>query len=186
MREALYATQADFYFPLTVDRDTDRATSAVLAAGDVKISKDGGTFANVTNLPTQIGSTGWWKITLTATELTCKKAIIEIVDQTSTKIWNDTGFVVDTYGHASAMHEFSRSQNVNDIADVILQRDVDNVEDSAPDHSLAGVILKQMSRVRISGSTMTIYKTDGTTTFAQQTVTLDANASPVTEQTVSS
>src|SRR5712664_4154497 len=39
------------------------------AAGDVKISKDGGAEANIVTLPTEIGTTGIYKVTLTATEM---------------------------------------------------------------------------------------------------------------------
>lgn len=39
--------------------------------GDVQISKDAGAFANVTNLPVEIGSSGVYALTLTAAETNC-------------------------------------------------------------------------------------------------------------------
>lgn len=39
------------------------------SAGDVKISKDGGSFNNTTNLPSEIGSTGRYSLTLTFSEM---------------------------------------------------------------------------------------------------------------------
>lgn len=46
-----------------------RKTGVTFAAGDSKISKDGGAFANTTNSPAEIGSSGRYKLDLTATEM---------------------------------------------------------------------------------------------------------------------
>lgn len=46
-----------------------RLSGATFATGDCKISQDGGTFANTTNAPTEIGTTGRYTITLTALEM---------------------------------------------------------------------------------------------------------------------
>lgn len=75
------------------------------AAGDVKINIDGAGPANVTNLPTAVasGNTAYWEFILTAAELTCKQAIITIADA-STKVIEDQCFLVETFGHASAMY----------------------------------------------------------------------------------
>jgi len=75
------------------------------ASGDVKISIDGAAPANVTNLPvaTASGNSALWEFILTAAELTCKQAIVTISDS-ATKAIEDDGFVVETFGHASAMY----------------------------------------------------------------------------------
>lgn len=65
------------------------------------------------------------------------------------------------------------------IADAVLKRGVDNVEDAADADSLAAVILKEM-HAAISGTTLTIYKVDDTTPFDTKTITKDASADPVT------
>lgn len=77
------------------------------AAGDVKISKDGGAAANVTNLPTAIamGNSALWDFSLTATELQAAQVVITVAD-TATKAVDDTGFSIETYGNASGQHEF--------------------------------------------------------------------------------
>jgi len=77
------------------------------AAGDVKISKDGGTAANVTNLPTAIamGNSALWDFSLTATEMEAAQVNVTVADS-ATKAVDDTGFVIETYGHASAQHAF--------------------------------------------------------------------------------
>lgn len=75
------------------------------ASGDVKISIDGAAPANVTNLPvaTASGNSAVWEFVLTAAELTCKQAIVTISDS-ATKAIEDDGFIVETFGHASAMY----------------------------------------------------------------------------------
>ena len=77
------------------------------AAGDVKISKDGGAAANVTNLPTAIamGNSAIWDFSITATEMQAAQVNITVSDS-ATKAVDDTGFVIETYGNASAQHEF--------------------------------------------------------------------------------
>lgn len=57
------------YVPLITNAAQTFKTGAGLAAGDVKISKDGGAEANVTTLPTEIGTTGIYGQTLTAAEM---------------------------------------------------------------------------------------------------------------------
>lgn len=80
------------------------------ANGDVKISKDGGAAANVTNLPTAVtmGNTAYWEFILTATELTCKCAVITVADA-ATKAVEDTQFNVETFGNSSAMYQWDMS-----------------------------------------------------------------------------
>lgn len=76
------------------------------AAGDVKIAVDGTAPANVTNLPTAVasGNGAYWEFILTAAELTCKQAIVTVVDA-ATKAVEDTAFLIETFGHASAMYQ---------------------------------------------------------------------------------
>ncbi len=83
------------------------------AAGDVKISKDGGAAANVTNLPTAItmGNTAMWDFSLTATEMQAAKIRITVADS-ATKAVEDTLFEIDTYGNASAQHAIDLSDAV--------------------------------------------------------------------------
>ena len=77
------------------------------AAGDVKISKDGGAAANVTNLPTSItmGNSTLWDFSLTAAEMQAAQIVVTVSDS-ATKAVDDTGFSIETYGHASAQHAF--------------------------------------------------------------------------------
>jgi hypothetical protein len=72
------------------------------AAGDVKILVDGAAAANVTNLPTAVasGNTAIWEFILTAAELTGKQ--IEVMISDNGVAVEDDGFIVQTYGNASA------------------------------------------------------------------------------------
>ncbi len=61
-----------------------------IAAGDFQVSKDGGTFANLTTLPTVTPASGRTvKISLSATEMNADNVVIQCVDQTSPKEWAD-------------------------------------------------------------------------------------------------
>lgn len=73
-------------------------------AGDVKVWLDG-TAANITNLPTAInsGNSTHWEFILTAAELSGKQVKVEIVDS-ATKAVEDDMFIIETFGHASAMY----------------------------------------------------------------------------------
>ncbi len=76
------------------------------AAGDVKIAVDGAAAANVTNLPTAVamGNTAYWEFILTAAELSCKSCVVTVADS-ATKAVEDTAFIVETFGNASAMYQ---------------------------------------------------------------------------------
>lgn len=67
----------------------------------------------------------------------------------------------------------------NAIADAVFTRDMDQVENSAPEHSLCTVVLGSLES-SVSGSTWTIKKTDGISTHVTKTVTSDGSAEPIT------
>jgi len=83
-----------FYLPFVTYGATDFKTGVTLAAGDVKISKDGGAFTNIATLPTIVGK--WMYITLSAIEMQARNIAVEIVDQTATKVFEDTAATLST------------------------------------------------------------------------------------------
>lgn len=99
---AKYNTQTDIRFPMIKAGVRDFAVTGdwTPATGDTKVSKDGGSDANTTNNPAIVAGTKW-KLTLTATELSCAEANIAIVDS-ATKAVEDQFLTVYTYGNASA------------------------------------------------------------------------------------
>lgn len=106
---AKYNTQTTFEFPLIKRGVVDFAQTAdyTPAATDSAISKDAGNFADTTNTIAIVGGAptrgvSMWKIVLSATELQCAVAAVQIVDA-ATKAIEDQAFEVYTYGNASAM-----------------------------------------------------------------------------------
>jgi hypothetical protein len=95
-----YGSSKELQFKL-VD-DAGDAVSVTLVAGDVKISKDHGSFTNVTNLPVEIGTTGIYWFVLTGTETTCKNIAINIKDQTVPAVFVESSMIMVTGGNANA------------------------------------------------------------------------------------
>lgn len=84
------ALPQDFYLALEDYPTSDALGSATLASGDWTISKDGGTFANLTTLPAVTpAATKQVKLALSEAELDCGWITILGVDQTTEKEWED-------------------------------------------------------------------------------------------------
>lgn len=86
--EERYGVQNTFFFTLqspsatSSDRLVTTAPGSLFAAGDIKISKDGGAFANVTNSVVQVAASNpLYSLTLTAAEMQATQIVIQIVDQ---------------------------------------------------------------------------------------------------------
>lgn len=82
-----------------------------------------------------------------------------------------------TYGVKADIHGW-KAGNPSGLADAVLMRNVSGIESIIPEHSLGTVILSMLEN-SISGTTLTIKKTDGSTLFTK-TLTLNVNASPIT------
>lgn len=97
-------TGSDVTVPVVKAGSSDFATSSdwTPAAGDVKVSKDGGAAANIATLPTYIANVGW-KFVFSDAELQCARLNVNVVDS-ATKAIEDQHLVVETYGNASAQH----------------------------------------------------------------------------------
>jgi hypothetical protein len=82
--------------PLVTRGSVDLKANPTLATGDVKISKDGGAFANLTTLPTVTPASGTAvRVTLSATEAEFTRAVIAFID-TATKEWEDQLIMLHT------------------------------------------------------------------------------------------
>jgi hypothetical protein len=110
-----YNTASHVYVPIIKRGAVDFAVSAdwTPAAGDVKVSKNGGAAANIGTLPSAIamGNGAYWDFTLTATELSAAKIVVTISDS-ATKAVEDQCFVIETYGNASAEYKVDLSDSV--------------------------------------------------------------------------
>ena len=70
-------------------------SSATLAAGDVKVIKDGGAPANITALPTEIGTTGVYRFSLTDSEMNATTIAVVCVDAAGSE-WDPLTIVLQT------------------------------------------------------------------------------------------
>lgn len=156
------------------------------AAGDVKIIKDGGAAANVTNLPTAIasGNGAVWSFSLTATEMQAARLIV-VVSDASTKAVEDEAFVIETYGNSSGQHEFdldTSNPTAVQIADAYLDRDMSLGSDSGtstvrtPRQALRAL----RNKWSLSGTTLTHYKEDDSTSSHTSEVTTTPGVDPIT------
>lgn len=110
-----YGVARHIYIPIIKRAVVDFAVGADWspAAGDVKISKDGGAAANVTNLPSAItmGNTAMWDFSLTATEIQAAQVVVTVADS-ATKAVEDTMFIIETHGNASAQFQVDLADGV--------------------------------------------------------------------------
>ncbi len=136
-----YGAQAVLDFPLFEPDGVDFTTNATFASGDLKVMKDEGAEVNATNLPVDEGM--GYSLTVTATEMQAARIVLYVVDQTNPKAWLDRALVIETYGHASAMHAFDlsaatpsvdlSSQAQQDVADAVL-------DEATSAHQTAGTV----------------------------------------------
>jgi hypothetical protein len=110
-----YGVARKIRIPMVKRAVVDHAVGAdwTPAAGDVKISKDGGAAANVTNLPTAIamGNSAIWEFSLTAAEMSAAQINVTVADS-ATKAVEDTGFDIETYGNAAGQHQVDLADSV--------------------------------------------------------------------------
>ena len=91
----------------------DFSTGAVSATGDINLNRDEAA-AEELDADAFVDEGTGYSLVLSAAEMTAKRIHVHVVDQ-GTKVWLDAGFVVETYGHASAMHIFNLDVAVQDV-----------------------------------------------------------------------
>jgi hypothetical protein len=84
------------YVSLVSQADTKLfKTSATLATGDCKVSKDGGSFNNIGTLPVEISTTGVLSLALTGTEMTADTVVVLFRDASGAE-WCDLMLTLHT------------------------------------------------------------------------------------------
>ena len=171
-----YGVARHIYVPMVKRAVVDYAVGAdwTPAAGDVKISKDGGAAANVTNLPVAIamGNTAIWDFSLTATEMQAAQVAVTIADS-ATKAVEDDAFVIETFGEGQGQMDLRK------IADALLKRDMAGVAGEAARSPLNALrFLRNMWSV--SGATLSVKKEDDTTEAWNGVITATPGANPIT------
>lgn len=103
------------------DRPSRKSGLTSWASSEVQLSKDGGSFANSTNSPTELGSTGRYALTLTAAEMDASSVHLKIeksgmdpYDHTIGTTGHKTGAVVSDAGNTSSTFKTNLSESSND------------------------------------------------------------------------
>jgi len=117
-----YATATHIYVPMVKRGVVDYAVGAdwTPAAGDVKVSIDGGAAANIATLPVAVamGQTAYWDFAFSSGETTGKKIVCTVGDS-ATKAVEDQMITILTYGNASA--EFASDFSASALAANVTQ-----------------------------------------------------------------
>jgi hypothetical protein len=139
---------------------------AVHAAGDSVIMKNEGAEASTDNGFADEGK--GYSLVLSETEMEAKRIVVYLVDLTATKVWLDKSIVIETYGHADAMHPFDLG---TDIFTKVLTEGyaADGAEATLP--QLMYMMWSLMSSLMFTTVTGTARQLDGTT--PSMTFTLD-------------
>jgi hypothetical protein len=123
------------------------------------------------------------RFVLSSTELECKQLLCAVGDA-ATKAIEDTYFIVETFGHASAMYPKdiatdNTTSELNAIADAVLKRDWTAITGEPPRRSLWMALRKVMNKWTVSANVLTVYREDDTTS-AYTEATTSAAGNPVT------
>lgn len=157
-------TAYTFYASLVSQADTDVfKTSITMTSGDVKVSKDGGSFANIASLPTGL-STGVLHVALSQTEMNADNVTVLFHDAAGAE-WQDLLVSIDT--------------DTVQLNDVVISTITDSVpaDGSLPTINQALYMIWQfLSEKSVSGTTVTVKKADGSTSL--MTFTLDSGSAP--------
>lgn len=98
-------------------------------------------------------------------------------------VWNAVAAAFNTPGTFGA--EVLTESDITKIADIILRRSTANVEGSSEGDALAlrslyGMIAQAVHNTQVSGTTLSVTKSDDSTVLGTRTVTLDPAAQPIT------
>lgn len=96
-----YGSTDKVYFYMWATDGSALQTGADLDAGDLKISKDGGAFANAAGTFAEEGN-GWYSYAPTTAETQCKCALFSFIDADVAVL--DKPFMIETTGHPSAQY----------------------------------------------------------------------------------
>lgn len=145
-----------------------------LAAGDVKVSIDGGAFANITTLPSAVPAGGAsLQLDLSATEMTGDNIVVKFSDAAGAE-WCDLFINIQT-----------TAQQIDDLATPAYQLP-DSVPADGTRPTIAQalyMIIQFLTERAVSGTTMTVKKPDGTTALMTFTLNDAANPTSLTRAT---
>lgn len=141
--------------------------------GQPQISVNGGAFVNTISTLVAVGN-GLYYVQLNVTELAT------------------FGFSVVRYKSAATAEaqvcfeivDFDPFNLVASLVQAMLNTDISTVEAATPPkHSLYTAVAKSVNHTHNSGTAVTVFRTDGVTTHATQTVTTDPTLQPISDLT---
>ena len=155
----------------------------------IYVTKDGGTQAAIAGSATHEGN-GQWSFNLTADEMNADVVGLLITETGSIAqnhtIKTDTSVISDVKTDTAAILLDTGTDGVvisaataNQIADALLNRDMSAVSDTTARSPLNALRFLR-NKYSVSGTTLTVTKEDDTTSAWTSTLTVDANADPVT------
>jgi len=162
------STVATIYVGPVLDSAGAAVTTAVL--GDFRLVKNG-TAATLTGATVTHDANGYYTIALTTGNTDTVGRLDVGVGNTALALANHRFTVLTTVNFDAMV--------TNNLPDAILSRNVSNVEATAGEHTLCTAVLAMLEH-SISGNTLTIKRTDGSTTHYTKTLTSDSGAAPIT------
>ena len=144
-----YGVLTTIDFTLFDSTGSNFVSGATHVIGDTKISIDGTAEGNTINGFTSVGS--GYRIALDASEVTGKSIRLPIIDQPA-KAWRDDALIIETYGHANAMHQFA------DLTTLIDGVTVEHIHEL-----LMAMVNGRFLKDTPTGDDITFYKRDNTT-----------------------
>jgi hypothetical protein len=172
-------------------RKNDGTLITTWAGQDSEVSLDGASFADCTNEATEIGTSGCGYLDLTSGEMNADAVTIKITVTNASAL----PLVLTVFPESAGDYRVADTQKVDTdtisnaaaakIADITLRRTQANVEASGNGDALSlgclyGLVQQaQESDGNTTPGTLTVYRTDGTTSLGTKTLNTNASAVPV-------
>jgi hypothetical protein len=189
--DAFYATASDYHVVLTAGT-VSGVSQADTVLAQFSIQNRPATTRVLTALPNAVAGAadGLWilgqnTITTCSMVTAADDAIFEFGDGSNNRYYKAIGSIFtggitsSSFAANSLTASALATDAVSEIADGVLSRNVSNVEATAGQHTLATIVLAMLEN-EVVGTTLTIRRTDGTTTHYTKTLTKDAAAEPIT------
>jgi hypothetical protein len=175
---ARQSTARTFMVGPILDADGVAVTGAAVSA--LKISKNGGAPAALNGSATLTHRhTGHYSLSLTTSDTDTVGSAEVVIDSTTNAMPIKVITVVEEAVYDTL---FAADANLlTAIADAVLTRDSSNWQATAPQKSLGTAVMKATHKIAPAGSTLQIFRSDGTTVHAEQALTTDASIEPIRE-----
>ena len=167
-------------FLMVDENDIKNALSALQPA--VQISRNGNAFQDVTNAVEEIGA-GWYSVLLTNEETNVSGPLIIRATAPAAHEWRDLHQV---YGTLNVTVTAMVGAIYSRVADNVLRRNFANASqsdfgDDKSFRSLLGSVAKDVNRVEVIGTTLSVYEADDSEVLGTQSVVRNGNATPISQ-----